>query len=84
MKNLKVTVIAFLSIVTIAVAQAKKSTVKVPVKTTTTKSGAITTTYPSVIIGDQEWMSKNLDVSTFRNGDPIPQAKTNDEWKSAY
>ncbi len=83
MKNLKVTVIAFLSIVTIAVAQAKKSTVKVPVKTTTTKSGAITTTYPSTIIGDQEWMSKNLDVSTFRNGDPIPRAQSNQEWTKA-
>ncbi len=36
-----------------------------------------------VKIGNQVWMSKNLDVSTFRNGDPIPQAKTNEEWKKA-
>lgn len=28
-------------------------------------------------------MTKNLDVSTFRNGDPIPQAKTNEEWEKA-
>jgi uncharacterized protein (TIGR02145 family) len=41
------------------------------------------TNYPSVQIGDQEWMTKNLDVSTFRNGDPIPQAKTNQEWSAA-
>ena len=27
----------------------------------------------SVTIGTQVWSTKNLDVSTFRNGDPIPQ-----------
>lgn len=37
----------------------------------------------TVTIGTQVWMSKNLDVSTFRNGDPIPQAKTNEEWEKA-
>ncbi|MDB9702101.1 fibrobacter succinogenes major paralogous domain-containing protein [Flavobacteriales bacterium] len=37
----------------------------------------------TVTIGTQVWMTKNLDVSTFRNGDPIPQAKTNEEWKNA-
>jgi uncharacterized protein (TIGR02145 family) len=36
-----------------------------------------------VKIGKQTWMSKNLDVSTFRNGEPIPQAKSKDEWKKA-
>jgi uncharacterized protein (TIGR02145 family) len=40
-------------------------------------------TYPEVTIGEQAWMTKNLDVSTFRNGDPIPQAKTEEEWKRA-
>jgi uncharacterized protein (TIGR02145 family) len=37
----------------------------------------------TVSIGTQVWMTKNLDVSTFRNGDPIPQAKTNKEWVKA-
>ena len=38
-----------------------------------------------VTIGTQVWMTKNLDVATFRNGDPIPQAKTSDEeWDKAY
>lgn len=32
-----------------------------------------------VKIGDQIWMSKNLDVSTFRNGDPIEEATTKEE-----
>jgi uncharacterized protein (TIGR02145 family) len=36
-----------------------------------------------VKIGDQIWMVKNLDVATFRNGDPIPEAKTEEEWNLA-
>jgi uncharacterized protein (TIGR02145 family) len=36
-----------------------------------------------VTIGSQVWTSTNLDVSTFRNGDPIPQSRTNEEWKKA-
>ena len=37
----------------------------------------------TVTIGKQVWMTKNLDVSTFRNGDPIPEAKTNEAWGAA-
>jgi len=37
----------------------------------------------TVTIGRQVWSIKNLNVSTFRNGDPIPQAKTVEEWKRA-
>ena len=37
----------------------------------------------TVTIGNQVWMTKNLDISTFRNGDTIPEAKTNEEWKKA-
>jgi len=37
----------------------------------------------TVTIGTQVWMTKNLDVATFRNGDPIPEAKTSDEWLEA-
>ena len=38
-----------------------------------------------VKIGTQVWTSKNLDVSTFRNGDPIPEVKNAEEWrKSGY
>ena len=36
-----------------------------------------------VKIGTQVWTSKNLDVSTFRNGDVIPEAKSRDEWVKA-
>ena len=38
----------------------------------------------SVKIGSQVWMTRNLDVSTFRNGNPIPQAETSEQWKRAY
>lgn len=37
----------------------------------------------SVKIGTQEWMTKNLDVDTFRNGDPIPQIQDKVEWTIA-
>ncbi len=36
-----------------------------------------------VKIGNQVWMIKNLDVNTFRNGEAIPEAKTEDEWIKA-
>ena len=36
-----------------------------------------------VKIGKQIWMSKNLDVSTYRNGKQIPQAKDAAQWKNA-
>lgn len=37
----------------------------------------------TVTIGSQIWMTKNLDVANFRNGDPIPEAKTDAEWEAA-
>jgi uncharacterized protein (TIGR02145 family) len=39
--------------------------------------------YNEVIIAEQTWMAQNLDVITFRNGDTIPQARTDEEWKVA-
>ena len=34
-------------------------------------------------IGNQVWTSKNLDVSTFRNGEAIPEAKNVKQWFKA-
>ena len=31
----------------------------------------------------QVWMTSNLDVNKFRNGDPIPEAKSAEEWEKA-
>ena len=42
-----------------------------------------TGTNKSVQIGAQTWTTENLNVSTFRNGDPIMEAKTNEEWENA-
>ena len=37
----------------------------------------------AVTIGTQVWAIANLNVSTFQNGDSIPEAKTNKEWLAA-
>jgi uncharacterized protein (TIGR02145 family) len=37
----------------------------------------------TVKIGNQTWAAANLNVVTFRNGDTIPEARTNEEWVSA-
>ena len=42
-----------------------------------------TKTPSTIVIGDQIWATQNLDVSTFNNGDQIPEAKTNEEWIKA-
>ncbi len=39
--------------------------------------------YEEVRIGNQVWMTRNLNVATFRNGDTIPEAKTIAEWRKA-
>lgn len=36
-----------------------------------------------VIIGAQAWMAKNLEITTFRNGDTIPQAASDEAWTIA-
>lgn len=37
----------------------------------------------SIKIGNQYWMSENLNSDHFLNGDKIPEAKTAEEWVSA-
>lgn len=56
---------------------------KIVVSNNKTNQVTQTGSYKSVEIGAQTWMTENLNVSTFRNGDPIPEAKTNEEWKRA-
>ena len=36
--------------------------------------------FPSVTIGNQTWMLKNLDISVYRNGDSIPQVQDGAQW----
>ena len=58
---------------------------------TSTSAGTLTWTTPSttstpdvflptVVIGTQQWMEKNLDVLTYRNGDVIPQVTDANAW----
>ena len=69
---------------------AKKTTSKKtdvePAKTTTSKvvTSKETTSIEEVIIGNQVWMTKNLAVIKFKNGDDIPIIKSEKEWKSCY
>ena len=41
-----------------------------------------TINYPVVWICCNPWMAKNLDVSTYRNGDPIPKVTDIQEWST--
>jgi uncharacterized protein (TIGR02145 family) len=36
--------------------------------------------YPAIRIGVQEWTTENLNTSSFRNGDRIPEVRTEEEW----
>jgi len=39
--------------------------------------------FDSVVIGEQEWMTRNLNVPRFRNGDIIPEIQDPEEWAKA-
>ncbi len=39
--------------------------------------------YKTVVLNKRIFMAENLNVDKFRNGDPIPEAKTTEEWLSA-
>jgi len=51
--------------------------------TTTDAASNETETITEVVIGTQTWMRTNLSVTTFRNGEPIPEAQTAKEWADA-
>lgn len=38
--------------------------------------------FPTVKIGNQIWMTKNLDVDCYANGDIIPEVQNADDWKN--
>lgn len=60
--------------------QTKAKTTQKNIKTEPAKK----TEFPGTLsIGTQSWAAANLNVNTFRNGDTIPEAKTNKEWVAA-
>ena len=74
--------------ITTKMAPAKKvvSPTKVEASKSATKKSVAskeTRSLEEVTIGKQVWMAKNLDVTHFRNGDAIPEAKTAAEWQKA-
>jgi uncharacterized protein (TIGR02145 family) len=60
--------------------QAKSKTVQKSSKPETVK---VKKDPGTIAIGTQFWAAANLNVSTFRNGDSIPHARTNEEWVAA-
>ena len=72
---MKIRNLLFLSIVLTVIVSCKKEDKKpdpviTPTGTTSDASCA------------QSWMTQNLDVSSYRNGDPIPQVSDPDDWKT--
>jgi uncharacterized protein (TIGR02145 family) len=49
-------------------------------KISTTEGNENSGNLEGIKIGEQTWAVANLDVNTFRNGDVIPEAKTDGEW----
>jgi uncharacterized protein (TIGR02145 family) len=75
-------------------AQTKTKSAQSGTKTTPTKSKVVQKSskpepvikkkdFGTVTIGTQIWAVANLNVNTFRNGDTIPEARTNKEWQTA-
>lgn len=56
--------------------KSQPSTIKKPTPKYVTYNGV-----EGVKIGNQIWMAKNLDVITYRNGDPIPEVKDPAAWE---
>jgi len=61
----------------------KNKTIITILATTLLFSCANNASAQEIKIGTQTWATTNLNVSTFRNGDAIPEVKTVEEWKKA-
>ena len=59
------------------------STSTTTTSTTTTTTTVAPTPLPSIAICDQTWTTENLDVTTYRNGDPIPEITDPGAWSAA-
>lgn len=50
---------------------------------TAASASALSRDVPFVRIGSLDWMTRNVDVATFRNGDPIPEISSAEGWAEA-
>ena len=73
MKSPKITLILLIAICSCA-------SIILSAQSVTDIDGAV---YQTIKIGNQTWMQQNLNVSQFRNGDPIPEVTTDTEWEKA-
>jgi uncharacterized protein (TIGR02145 family) len=76
MKKLKITVLLFCLILVINSCGPDKD----KPETQPPVDEAIVSKLEEVTIGNQVWTSKNLDVSTYRNGDDIPLVEDTEKW----
>jgi len=51
-----------------------------PPRTLLTTPQADTERIATIQIGAQEWMAENLRTASYRNGDPIPEVRSTDQW----
>ncbi len=58
-------------------------TLLIAIISTTISFGQQASKPSTVKIGNQVWMGENLAAKKFRNGDPIPLARTREEWIKA-
>ncbi len=79
MKKLKITTLVYCLILAINSCGIEKEDQP---ETQPPVDSVIVTTLKEVTIGNQVWTSKNLDVSTYRNGDDIPLVEDAEKWKN--
>lgn len=79
-ENLILSVVLMTAIIVTSCGESVSKKKAVSNNKTTLKDSVV---YKEVPIGKQVWMLENLNVDKFRNGDSIPHAKTNEEWKKA-
>lgn len=77
MKKQNLAIIAIIVAFTTASCSLSQMSTRKLVKKTTTKVAT------NAIYGNYNWAKDNLNVITFRNGDPIPEVKTDEEWEKA-
>jgi uncharacterized protein (TIGR02145 family) len=86
MKRIILLSVLLIGLVTTAFGQSKHARTKTRSHNSAPKAQASAGNVASateVIIGSQTWAGRNLNVDRFRNGDSIPEGRTDEEWERA-